>query len=96
MKVHATGSIKEALPTQYGWDVVKVASKSNPSKLYTVDVTHGRCDCPAWVHARAVNGLKPPCKHLRSLGFVPAQPIRQQEQLPLGLEVTTDDLPELL
>lgn len=46
--------------------VVEVPSSSNPDKKYRVDLTQGRCSCPAWIHQKA--GRKP-CKHLRALGF---------------------------
>ncbi len=46
--------------------VVEVNSKSNPNKKYRVDLTHGRCSCPAWVFQK---GERQPCKHLRELGF---------------------------
>lgn len=45
--------------------VVEVSSKSNPNKKYRVDLTNGRCSCPAWVHSKT----KEPCKHLRELGY---------------------------
>jgi len=48
--------------------VVEVKSKSNPNKMYRVDLTNGRCSCPAWIHAKG--GIRKPCKHLRELGFV--------------------------
>ena len=48
---------------RYG--VVTVPS-SDGKRSYRVDVTNGRCDCPAWKfqkgHAKA-------CKHLRAMGF---------------------------
>jgi len=46
--------------------VVRMQSSSNPNKFYNVDITNGRCSCPAWIHQK--NGRKP-CKHLRALGF---------------------------
>ena len=46
--------------------VIEVASKSNPNKKYRVDLTHGRCSCPAWIHQK---GDRKPCKHLRDLGY---------------------------
>lgn len=75
MKVNATTSYdlsKHAKGTANGWDVLKFPSDSTPGKFYTVDVTHGRCSCPAWIFAnKRANGLKPTCKHLNRLGFVP-------------------------
>lgn len=47
--------------------IVPVRSHSNPNKEYKVDLTHGRCSCPAWIHQKG--GVRKPCKHLRSLGY---------------------------
>lgn len=73
MKTHATTPFDlstHAKGTANGWDIVEVPSDSNPNKKYRVDITHGRCSCPAWVFAnRRANGLKPTCKHLDRLGF---------------------------
>ena len=52
--------------TKEGYKVAKFQSSSNPNKYYIVDITNGRCDCPAWKFQR--NGREP-CKHLRALGF---------------------------
>lgn len=54
--------------TPHGWDIIEVPSMSNPNKKYRVDVTNGRCDCPAWIFQRG--GDRKPCKHLRKWGFV--------------------------
>ena len=53
-------------PTPDGWDMVLVESDSKSGKYYRVDVTFGRCNCPAWTHQK---GERKPCKHLRALGF---------------------------
>ena len=53
-------------PTEYGWDIIEVPSSSG-TKMYRVDVTHGRCSCPAWVMQKG--GERKLCKHLRDLGF---------------------------
>jgi predicted nucleic acid-binding Zn finger protein len=45
--------------------VVEVPSQSNPDKMYRVDLTNGRCSCPAWTFNRD----RKPCKHLRALGY---------------------------
>ena len=73
MKVHAaTDNDPRSLNAQgtaFGWDVVQVPA-SKPGKFYTVDVTHGRCSCPAWKFQKVgPGGTRTPCKHLRSLGF---------------------------
>lgn len=71
MQVHATtNKVLFTKGTEHGWDVVEVRSKSNPNVRYTVDMTHGRCSCPAWKFGKAdANGVRKPCKHLRELGF---------------------------
>jgi len=61
-----------------GWDTVQVRSKSNPDKTYTVDMTNGRCSCPAWIFQRG--GDRAICKHLRMLGF--KQIIQANEYAP--------------
>ena len=48
------------------YTIMEFPSTSNPAKTYRVDLVNARCDCPAWIHSRAP---KPPCKHLRALGF---------------------------
>lgn len=57
----------QAAPTANGWDVIEVPSESNPAKTYRVDVTNGRCSCPAWKFQK--DGERNICKHLRKLGF---------------------------
>lgn len=59
-----------------GNKIMQVASMSNPDIKYTVDVTNGRCSCPAWKFQK---GQRVPCKHLRKLGFVAVQrePVRE-------------------
>jgi hypothetical protein len=59
--------IEGAKASPHGWDIVMVPSDSNPSKFYTIDITHGRCSCPAWIHQKG--GQRYPCKHLQRLGF---------------------------
>lgn len=51
--------------------VVEVRSKPNPDKMYRVDLTHGRCSCPAWLFQKG--GERKPCKHLRELGYTQVQ-----------------------
>lgn len=70
MKVYAkTSKILTGEPTVHGWDVIRVPSDSNPTKFYTVDITHGRCDCASWRFI-SKGGVRKPCKHLKRLGFV--------------------------
>ena len=71
MQVHAvTDRLIKGNPTQDGYDTVRVQSNSNHDIFYTVDITLGRCSCPAWTLQRMVGGVRKPCKHLRDLGFV--------------------------
>ena len=72
MQVHAATKQKlRGIPTPNGWDIVEVASGSRPDKKYRVDITFGRCSCPAWVFGKVgSDGRKNPCKHLTTLGFV--------------------------
>lgn len=67
--------------TGRGYQTVQVKSKSNPEVKYTVDVTNGRCSCPAWVFQKG--GWRKPCKHLVALGFHelanPYEPMDVQE-----------------
>lgn len=39
---------------------------SDGKREYRVDVTNGRCSCPAWKFQK---GHAKPCKHLRALGY---------------------------
>jgi hypothetical protein len=48
---------------RYG--VVTVPS-SDGKRNYRVDVTNGRCDCPAWKFQK---GHTKACKHLKAMGF---------------------------
>lgn len=56
---------------RYGKDVYGVFTvKSSSGKEYRVDMTNGRCDCPAWKFSRkTADGRRPLCKHLLSLGY---------------------------
>ncbi len=66
--------------TAHGWDIVRTPSQSNPDKYYTVDMTHGRCSCPAWIFQKG--GERHPCKHLRKLGFNRVVPVYEVAELP--------------
>lgn len=72
MKVYAVTPRKfpHAIGTDEGHDIVIYPSETNPDKAYRVDVTHGRCNCPAWTFQKTGGGRRFPCKHLRALGFV--------------------------
>lgn len=60
--------------------VVEVRSMSNPNKMYRVDLTNGRCSCPAWIYQKG--GVRKPCKHLRALGYFEVQPMEMQVAEP--------------
>lgn len=67
-RVYAKSSFFASVPNIDGKPiVVEVPSKSNPAKNYKVDLTHGRCSCPAWVFQKG--GGRKPCKHLIELGY---------------------------
>ena len=50
---------------------VMVIGSSDGKREYRVDVTNGRCSCPAWKFAKPdLSGQRKPCKHLRQFGYV--------------------------
>lgn len=69
MRTYAQSTIFSNATNHDGSDiVVEVKSHSNPNKVYRVDLTHGRCSCPAWTRTFP----RKPCKHLRELGYYEA------------------------
>ena len=70
MQVHAVTTRKiKGQPTADGWDIKEVPSSSG-NKVYRVDLTHGRCSCPAWIFQKSkVGETRAICKHLQALGF---------------------------
>jgi len=81
MQVHAT--TKRQLftkSTEHGWDIVRTPSRSAKGKFYTIDVTHGRCSCPAWIFQKG--GERLPCKHLKALGFTRVVQMDEIKDLP--------------
>jgi hypothetical protein len=69
----------QLFPEKTRFEVVKAGEKGNrqaygvvtiPSsdgkREYRVDVSNGRCDCPAWKFSKT----RQTCKHLRAMGFV--------------------------
>lgn len=55
---------------QAAYGVFTVPSDSRPGVQYRVDITNGRCSCPAWTNARAGSGGKRRlCKHLIGAGY---------------------------
>jgi len=84
MKQHAINTQGvEGRATENGYDTVLVPG-SKPGVFYTVDVTFGRCSCPAWKFQHGTT--RKPCKHLRALGFTEpvemevAEPQKAQKQ----------------
>jgi hypothetical protein len=66
MRAYARSQVE--VPTVGGKSVIiEVPSSSNPNKHYRMDITLGRCSCPAWT-MNAKNGRKV-CKHLKAYGF---------------------------
>jgi hypothetical protein len=76
----------DAIPTAEGYDIVIYPSDSDPDKAYRVDVTFGRCNCPAWTYQKNPGGGRRPCKHLQRLGF---------KQLIAGKPVDINEPPKL-
>ncbi len=74
--------------------VVEVKSKSNPNKTYRVDLTNGRCSCPAWIYQRG--GTRKPCKHLRELGYVEIPRTQDQVEVQEPKKVVLDSIPETI
>jgi predicted nucleic acid-binding Zn finger protein len=71
MRTYAESTVFSSVPNADGSNIViEVPSKSNPKKMYRVDLTNGRCDCPAWKFQR---GHRSPCKHLKDLGYYDIQ-----------------------
>jgi len=65
------------------YGVVEVPSESVSGKTYRVDVTNGRCDCPAWKFQKGHDHL---CKHLRQLGW---------SKSPIAPKTNFDELEQL-
>lgn len=94
MRVYATTDQKlVGLPTADGWDVLLVPSDSNPDKVYRVDITLGRCDCPRWKNQK---DPKLPCRHLKALGFKPVfkpseigEPVKTKKKVKVLTNVKT-------
>jgi len=51
-----------------------------------VDITHGRCDCPAWKFQKG--GIRNPCKHLKRFDFKPILPDFKEVGVGVKEEVT--------
>ena len=70
MRVYAESVVFSTATNQDGSNIViKVPSNSKPGKFYDVDLTAGRCSCPAWVFKK----VRVPCVHLKSLGYYDVQ-----------------------
>ena len=68
MKAYAESPIFSNTPNPDGSPVVVEVNGSKPGRKYRVDLTNGRCSCPAWIYQKG--GRRQPCKHLRALGYV--------------------------
>lgn len=68
MKIYATSPMFPAKLGRDGKPVVIEVNSMTSSKIYRLDLTFGRCSCPAWIYQKG--GVRKPCKHLRALGFV--------------------------
>jgi hypothetical protein len=66
METSKTLSAQVVLRGNSLYTIVTMPSTSNLDKSYRVDVTNGRCDCPAWKFSK---GHTKVCKHLQALGF---------------------------
>ena len=88
MKVYATSPMFPAKLGRDGKPVVVEVNSMTTSKVYRVDLTYGRCSCPAWIYQKG--GGRKPCKHLRSLGFVEAV-----EAVSVSLNAKLDDVTEV-
>lgn len=93
-RVYAKSSFFASVPNIDGKPiVVEVPSKSNPDKNYKVDLTHGRCSCPAWVFQKG--GGRKPCKHLIELGYKEvSEPVEVKEAViaPATVEIYEGEL----
>lgn len=95
MKQYATTNrVLFSKPTAHGWDIVCVKSESNPAKKYIVDLTHGRCSCPAWIYQKG--GERFPCKHLKRLGFTKVVTAADIEFLEPLKKIDVETLKEVL
>ncbi len=88
MKVYATSPMFPAKLGRDGKPVVVEVNSMTSSKVYRVDLTYGRCSCPAWIYQKG--GGRKPCKHLRQLGFVEAVGM-----VEAGLNAKLDDVTEV-
>lgn len=66
MRSYAKASVE--VPAVNGVPVVIDIPSSNGKKIYHVDLTNGRCSCPAWVFQNKTTGRRV-CKHLDMLGY---------------------------
>lgn len=67
-KYSETDTPVQGYATENGYDIIMVPS-SNGKKMYTVDLTLGRCSCPGWTMHANKDGSRNVCKHLRALGY---------------------------
>lgn len=67
----------------HAYGVLEVPSSNGKTK-YRVDVTNGRCSCPAWKFQKGHGKV---CKHLKALGFVDKVAQAVAEDLAAGKQV---------
>lgn len=69
MRSYAKSSID--VPSVNGKPVIIEIPSSNGKSTYKLDLSQGRCSCPAWVFSYNKNGKtgRACCKHLLAYGF---------------------------
>ena len=67
MRKYAESDIFSDTPDEAGKAIIVEVKSTGSNRTYRVDLTAGRCSCPAWKFQKG--GERSPCKHLRSLGF---------------------------
>jgi predicted nucleic acid-binding Zn finger protein len=86
MKVYAMSPMFPPALGRDGKPVVVDVNSSSGSRTYRVDLTYGRCSCPAWIYQKG--GVRKPCKHLRALGFVEVNDmveVKTNEPVEIGM-----------
>jgi hypothetical protein len=68
-RVYARGQIE--VPAVLGKPTVIQIPSSNGKSFYSLDLTNGRCSCPAWIFSFNKNGKigRACCKHLLAYGY---------------------------
>lgn len=66
MKTYATSTLFTGTKNPDGSAIIVTVTSESSGREYRVDLTHGRCSCPAW---KFTSGTRKVCKHLKSLGY---------------------------